>query len=112
MNRSSVASARWKYRALVSLALLVLSLIPQVHLWLVRGREWKGAYVAIQGDEPLYSAYINSLIDGRTRRNDPFAAKDDSADSPLPESTFSIQFIPPYVISLLARGLGVTAATA
>src|SRR5206468_3286474 len=56
--------------------------------------------------------YINSLIDGRTRRNDPYGAKDDSPTSPLPESTFSIQFIPPYVISFLARIFGASASTA
>ncbi len=59
--------------------MVLLSLSPQIHLWMVRGRDWNGAYVIPQGDEPLYSAYINALIDGRTRRNDPFGAKDSSA---------------------------------
>jgi hypothetical protein len=92
--------------------MVLLSLIPQLHLWLVRGRDWNGAYVSLQGDEPLYSAYINSLIDGRARRNDPYAAKDNSPASPVPESTFSIQFLPAYVIAGLARLTGVTASTA
>src|SRR5438445_10456420 len=104
--------ARWKWCAITCLAMMLLSLIPQIHLWLVRGRDWNGAYVSPQGDEPLYSAYINSLIDGRTRRNDPFAARDDTITAPLPESTFSIQFIPPYVISSLARVFGASASTA
>src|SRR5437762_2208813 len=103
---------KWKYCALTCLAMLVLSLIPQLHLWLVRGRDWNGAYVSLQGDEPFYSAYINALIDGRTRKNDPYAAKDSTLASPLPESTFSIQFIPPYVISFLARVFGASASTA
>src|SRR6266567_1856626 len=105
-------AATWKWCALTCVAMLVLSLIPQLHLWLVRGREWNGAYVSPQGDEPLYSAYVNALIDGRTRKNDPYAAKDSTLTSPLPESTFSIQFIPPYVISFLARLFGASAATA
>src|SRR6266536_3018691 len=105
-------AATWKWRALTCLAMLVLSLIPQLHLWLVRGRDWNGAYVSPQGDEPLYSAYVNALIDGRTRKNDPYAAKDSTLASPLPESTFSIQFIPPYVISFLARVFGASASTA
>lgn len=92
--------------------MVLLSLIPQIHLWIVRGNDWNGAYVSPQGDEPLYSAYINSLIDGRTRKNDPFGSKDSSAKAPLPESTFSIQFIPAYVISFLARTFPSSASTA
>ncbi len=94
------------------LAMVLLALLPQIHLWIVRGRDWNGAYVSPQGDEPLYSAYVNALIDGRTRRNDPFAARDDSTAAPLPESTFSIQFIPAYAIALPARTLHVSASTA
>jgi hypothetical protein len=92
--------------------MVLLSLIPQLHLWLVRGRDWNGAYVSPQGDEPLYSAYINALIDGRTRKNDPFGGKDSSSRAPLPESTFSIQFVPAYAIALPARAIGVSASTA
>ena len=87
-------------------------MIPQLHLWLVRGREWNGAYVVIQGDETLYSGYLDALIQGRTRRNDSYAARDDKPQSPLPESTFSIQFIPPYVIAFLARLFHASASTA
>src|SRR6185369_15664229 len=103
MNTSTTHNAGWKLCALTCLAMTFLSLIPQIHLWFVRGREWNGAYVSLKGDEPFYSAYINSLIDGRARRNDPYAAKDNSPQSPIPESTFSIQFLPAYVISLPAR---------
>src|SRR2546422_7579237 len=92
--------------------MVLLSLIPQIHLWLVRGRDWNGAYVSPQGDEPLYSAYTNALIDGRTRKNDPFGGQDSSASAPLPESTFSIQFVPAYMIALPARTFGVSASTA
>lgn len=102
----------WKWCALVSLAMVLLSLIPQIHFWFVRGAEWQGAYATLQGDEFLYSAYVNSLIDGRPRRNDPFAGRDSTPQSPLPESTFSIQFIPPYAIALLARAFRVSASTA
>jgi hypothetical protein len=92
--------------------MVLLSLIPQIHLWIVRGREWNGAYVVTQGDEPLYSAYINALTDGRPRKNDPFGGQDSTLQAPLPESTFSIQFVPAYVISLLARTFAVSASTA
>jgi hypothetical protein len=92
--------------------MVLLSLIPQVHFWFVRGRDWNGAYATIQGDEYLYSGYLNALIDGRPRRNDPFSGSDSTAQSPLPESTFSIQFIPGQVISILARALHANASTA
>jgi hypothetical protein len=112
MNPLPLRESKFKLCALVSLAMVILSLIPQIHLWIVRGREWNGTYVQIQGDEPLYAAYINSLIDGRTRRNDPYGARDDGPASHLPESTFSIQFIPPYVIAFFARIAGASASTA
>jgi hypothetical protein len=112
MSKSSSYVASWKLCVLVCLAMVLLSLIPQIHLWIGRGRDWNGAYVSLQGDEPLYSAYINALIDGRARKNDPFGAKDDNPASPLAESTFSIQFVPAYVISFLARMSGASASTA
>src|SRR2546427_12605979 len=99
MTASVIHIARWKWGALSAATMMLLSLIPQIHLWIVRGRDWNGAYVSAQGDEIFYSAYLNALIDGRPRKNDPFAGKDSTSRSPLPESTFSIQFVPAYVIS-------------
>src|SRR6266404_3494796 len=107
----SYASKR-KWCVLSSVAMVLLSLIPQIHLWIVRGRDWNGAYIGAFVDEPYYSGYINALIDGRPRKNDPFGGKDNSASAPLPESIFSIQFIPAYVVALPARTLGVSASTA
>lgn len=109
---SSSYVVNWKWSILPALAILVLSLVPQLHFWLVRGSQWHGAYAILQGDETYYSAYINALIDGRPRRNDPFTGQDDHPQAPLPESLFSIQFIPPYVIALFARALGLSASTA
>lgn len=102
----------WKWCALASLAIVLLSLIPQIHFWFIRGAQWQGAYATLQGDEFLYSAYVNALIDGRARRNDPFAGQDSTPQSPLPESSFSMQFVPAYAISLPARALGASASTA
>ena len=93
------------------LAIVLLSLAPQIHLWFSRGSEWNGAYAGIQGDEFLYSGYINALLHGRPRRNDPFAGQDSTPTSPLPESTFSIQFIPSYLITSIGRVLGASSAT-
>src|SRR6266852_6961569 len=110
MSASPSDTVKWKWCALAATATVLLSLVPQVQLWLVRGRDWNGAYASLQGDEYLYSAYINALIDGRSRRNDPFAGQDSILRSPLPESTFSIQFVPAYAISLLARAFGTSAS--
>ena len=112
MSSASEVTSCWKLCALASLAIVILSLIPQFHLWFVRGGDWNGTYVTLQGDEPLYSAYLNALIDGRPRRNAPFASRDNAPASPLAESTFSIQFVPAYAISFLARIFGASASTA
>lgn len=86
--------------------------MPQIHFWLVRGSQWNGAYTILQPDELLYSAYVNALIDGRPRRNDPVSGRDDHPQAPLPESLFSIQSVPPYVIAFFARPFGASASTA
>lgn len=101
-----------KWCALAVIAITFLSLLPQLHFWFVRGSQWHGAYTLLQPDELLYSAYINALIDGRPRRNDPATGQDDHPQSPLPESLFSIQFVPAYAIALPARALGASASTA
>jgi hypothetical protein len=98
MNGSAV-----KWCTFTAIAITFLSLLPQLRLWHARGSQWNGAYATVDGDEFLYSAYINALIDGRPRRNDPFSGRDDNPGAPLPESTFSIQFIPPYVIVGFAK---------
>ena len=110
MNKRSSDNMKWF--ALAAMAMVLLSLVPQIQLWFVRGRDWNGAYATVQGDEYLYSAYLNALIDGRPRRNDPFAGRDHTPKSPLPETTFSIQLLPAFVISTLARAFGASASTA
>jgi hypothetical protein len=112
MNAALRYATEWKWCALASAAMVFLSLLPQIHLWIVRGGSWNGAYVSCCVDEPLYSGYINALIDGRSRKNDPFGGRDSTSTAPLPESIFSIQFLPAYAISLLARIFGISASTA
>ncbi len=103
---------RFKWGALVATAITLLALMPQIHFWIGRGSQWNGAYAILQPDELLYSAYVNALIDGRPRRNDPVSGRDDHPQAPLPESLFSIQFFPPYAVALPARALGTSASTA
>lgn len=86
--------------------------MPQLRFWFTRGSQWKGSYTILQPDEVVYSAYINALIDGRPRRNDPSTGEDDNLRAPLPESLFSIQYIPPFIIASIARICGATSSTA
>jgi hypothetical protein len=103
----------WKWGAIVAIAMMLLSMYPQVMLWGNRGTDWNGFYAVIEGvgDEIAYSAYINALIDGRPRRNDPYTGRDELNDPHQPDSLFSIQFVPAYGIAFLARALGISAAT-
>src|SRR5438034_3198210 len=110
MTASVIHVARWKWGALAAAAMTLLSLVPQFHLWILRGREWNGAYVSPQRDEPLYSAYTNALIEGRARKNDPSGGSDNTLVTPLPESIFSIHFVPAYMIALPARIFGMSAS--
>jgi hypothetical protein len=109
MNEST--SVRWKWGLFAAIAMTLLALYPQLNLCLARGREWNGAYSIIHGDEVVYSAYVQALIDGRPRRNNPYTGRDDVPGAPQPESVWSIQFLPAYAIALPARALGVSAAT-
>jgi hypothetical protein len=109
--KQSEPKIEWQWGALAALAMTIIALYPQVNLWIARGSAWQGSYVLTQGDEVAYSAYINALIDGRPRRNDPFNGRDDLPGKPTYESLFSIQFLPAYAIALPAKALGLSTAT-
>lgn len=102
----------WRYGLLASAAVVIIAFIPQLSFWAERGGEWNGSAANTHGDEAVYSAYVNALIDGRPRRNDPYTGRDDASDAPQSESYFSIQFIPPYAVAGLARLFGATTAQA
>ncbi|HKR61958.1 MAG TPA: hypothetical protein VJS64_19885 [Pyrinomonadaceae bacterium] len=93
----------WKLGALAGLAVVLVTLIPQITLWAKTGFDWQGAYAYTDTDELAYSAYLNSLIQGRPRRNNPETSDLSTANSPKPESLFSIQFLPPYLVAFPAR---------
>ncbi len=86
-------------------AMLLLTLLPQIRLWLVRGEDWRVPYVDYRGDQLVYAAYVNALVDGRPRRNDPYTGRDDQPGAPAPETFLSIQFVPAYTLSLTAHTL-------
>ncbi len=102
---------RWRWGVGAGLLMAALALVPQVHLWAVRGGEWQGQYASFQPDETAYSAYVNALIDGRPRRADPYTGRDDALDAAGTETLFSIQFVPPYLLALPARLFGLSAST-
>jgi hypothetical protein len=104
-------SPGWQSAVLASIAVMFLSLYPQLHLWYALGEQWNGTYALFDTDEVAYSAYLNALIDGRPRRNDPYTGRDDLPGQPQPESLFSIQFAPPYALALASRALGLSAST-
>ena len=81
-------------------------------MWGSRGAQWNGSYAELHGDEWVYSAYVQALIDGRPRRNDPYTGRDDRPGALQPESLFSIQFVPAYLIAAPARALGISSSTA
>ena len=81
-------------------------------MWGVRGREWNGSFADVDGDEWAYSAYVQALIDGRPRRNDPYTGRDERPGHPAPESLFSIQLVPAYAIAGPARLVGASSSTA
>ncbi|HEX8707208.1 MAG TPA: hypothetical protein VF723_03015, partial [Pyrinomonadaceae bacterium] len=82
---------RWRSGILAAVALTLLALYPQLDLRLSRGPEWNGAESIFSQDEVAYAAYLQALIEGRPRRNDPYTGRDDRPGSPQPESLFSIQ---------------------
>lgn len=103
---------RWRFGILTGIFLLICGIYPQLKMFYLRGGEWQGAYAFNDIDEEAYSAYLRALIDGRPRKNDPYTGRDDSPETPQPESLFSVQFAAPYAVAIPARMLGVTASTA
>src|SRR4030095_6627429 len=102
----------WKWMVWGAIAITVLSVYPQLLMLSARGREWNGSYAELHGDEWVYSAYVQALIDGRPRRSDPYTGRDYSPVPLQPEPLFSIQFVPSYPIAIPARLLGVSSSTA
>jgi len=88
--------------------MMLLALYPQFRLWNKNGNERNSVYSYNDIDEVAYTAYLQALIDGRPRKNDPYTGRDNHPK----ESLFSIQFATPYMIALPARLFGLSASTA
>lgn len=102
----------WIFAASVAVFLLFIGLYPQISLWQIRGLNYQGIYAFNDLDETAYAGYLQALIDGRPRRNNPFTGIDDKPEKPAPESLFSIQFFAPYLVALPARFFGADASLA
>lgn len=102
---------RWQFGVVAGIFMVAFMLYPQLRLWNLRGGDWQGNYAFVDVDEAAYAAYIRALIDGRPRKNDPYAGRDDAPENPQPESLFSIQFAAPYAAAIPARLLGLSAPT-
>ncbi|HEY0407391.1 MAG TPA: hypothetical protein VGC89_16785 [Pyrinomonadaceae bacterium] len=89
--------------------MMMLAAYPQLRVWTARGADGFGVYSFFSEDEAAYCAYVNALIAGRPRRNDPYTGRDDQPGQAQPESLFSVQFLPPYALCFAARLLGLSA---
>lgn len=109
-NKCSMVNVKWRFGILAGIVVALFGLYPQLALWNARGAEWNGTFASNDLDETAYAAYLQALIDGRPRKNDPYSGRDETVDAPQPESIFSIQFLPPSAISIPARLFGLDAS--
>lgn len=98
---------RWRFGIIAGIFLAIFCTYPQIKMWYERGEEWNGHYAYNDIDEVAYASYVRALMDGRPRKNDPYTGRDHTAETPQPESLFSIQFAAPYSIAIPARVLGI-----
>ena len=105
-------STQWRWGIVAAVALAFLAIGPQLWFIIDRGKNWNGANAINHTDEVAYSAYLSSLIRGRPRRNDPYTGRQDTISSKAPESLFSIQIVPAYIVAVPARVFGLDASAA
>jgi hypothetical protein len=110
--RNSDCKTRWRFGLLAAVAVTLVAFAPQLYFNLSRGSHWNGAYAQTHGDESVYASYLNSLIDGRPRRNNPYSGRDDSQEHPAAESYLSVQFLPPFLIATTARLVRISSTNA
>ncbi|MEZ5424935.1 MAG: hypothetical protein R2747_01600 [Pyrinomonadaceae bacterium] len=100
----------WGFGILAGMIIALYGLYPQFAVISERGPDYNGVFASNDLDEPAYAAYLQALIDGRSRLNDPYTGRDSTPENPQPESIFSIQFAAPYAVGIPARLLGLNAA--
>src|SRR4051794_13034601 len=97
-SSSATPNLRWRLGLIAAVIVVVITSIPQIGLIAKQGGEWHGSYALIDFDELSYAAYLNSLIDGRPRRNNPYLGSESDRRN-IGESYFSIQSLPVYAIA-------------
>src|SRR5215207_349613 len=101
MTQSSSAAhearLRWRLGLIAAAVVVVITSIPQIGLIVKRGGEWQGSYALIDFDELSYAAYLNTLIHGHPRRNNPYLGRQSDRRN-IGESYFSIQSLPAYAV--------------
>lgn len=105
-------NSKWFFGVAAGIIVAVLAVYPQYNLQKLRGGDFQGAFASCDLDEMAYASYLQALIDGRPRRNDPYTGRDAAADNPQPESLFSIQFFPAYLVAVPARIFGLSVSQA
>lgn len=101
---------KWLLGILAGAILAILAVYPQYNLQKkLRPDSFQGAFATCDLDEMAYASYLQALIDGRPRKNDPYTGRDAAPDDPQPESLFSIQFFPAYLAAIPARIFGLSA---
>ncbi len=103
-------NVKWRFGIIAGIIVALFGFYPQLALWSERGAEWNGTFASNDLDETAYAAYLQALIDGRPRKNDPYSGRDETIETPQAESIFSIQFLPPLAISIPARLFGLDAS--
>jgi len=107
---TSDRKGRWRFGLLSAAIVTLIAVTPQLFFCFSRGSQWNGAFAQTHGDEGVYASYLNALVDGRPRRNNPYSGRDDSPEHRTAESYLSLQFISPLLISQTARLLHITTA--
>lgn len=97
---SFASKRRLRYGLLAATIVTLIAIAPQLYFCYQRGSQWNGSYAQTHGDESVYAAYLNSLIDGRPRRNNPYTGRDDQQ---FAESYLSVQAFPPVLLARFAR---------
>lgn len=106
-NDKCSITVRWRFGIIAGLFLAIFASYPQFKMLYLQGENWQGHYAYNDIDEVAYASYLKALIDGRPRKNDPYTGRDETSETPQPESLFSIQFAAPYAIAIPARIFGI-----
>ena len=108
-SKCSIFNVQWRFGILVGIFLALLSLYPQIYLKFTRGENYNGATFLYDFDEQAYAAYLQTLIDGRPRKNNLYSGVEPPENA---ETLYTIQFFASYLAAIPAKIFGISAETA